>query len=202
MGVDRLRPVTAALAAVALASVLTGCQGGSTSATPGRTSKPTSTSGVKKPTSGVKKTSKPVTAKPKAKKPDVDLPDPEPSDCVHTAPGPADIVPGEVAVYRVEEIPGVTGKVNLVVQQGAWACRGPFTPDARFVGTGEERRWPLDRAAYVTVTAPIVDGPERQQMGVQQLIGWIDAHPDSGLVFRYETGDDGAIRRLEEVFLS
>lgn len=30
---------------------------------------------------------------------------------------------------------------------------------------------------------------------------WINANPNSGLVVKYEAGDDGAIHRLEPVFM-
>ncbi|MER6099296.1 hypothetical protein ABT154_26285 [Streptomyces sp. NPDC001728] len=58
----------------------------------------------------------------------------------------------------------------------------------------------LDQAAYVIVTDPVVTSAENKRIGVQELIDWVDAHPDSGLVFRYTVGDDGAIHRLEQVF--
>ncbi|MFI5799866.1 hypothetical protein [Streptomyces sp. NPDC051677] len=120
--------------------------------------------------------------------------------CSDEAPSPDDVDPDEFAVYRVEELDGSTGKVNLVIQHGVWGCPGKDTDGAPFVVTGEDSRWALDQAAYVTATTPVTSGAENQRIGVQELIDWIDAHPDSGLVFRYETGDDGAIHRLEQVF--
>ncbi|MFJ8199131.1 hypothetical protein [Streptomyces sp. NPDC096152] len=122
------------------------------------------------------------------------------ADCAGKAPNPDDVDPDEFAVYRVEELDGATGKVNLVIQHGAWGCPGKDTDGAPFVVTGEESRWALDQAAYVTATNPVTDSSENRRIGVQELIDWIEAHPDSGLVFRYETGDDGAIHRLDEVF--
>ena len=35
----------------------------------------------------------------------------------------------------------------------------------------------------------------------KKLIDWINANPDSARVFKYETGDDGAIHRLEQAFM-
>ncbi|MFB7517615.1 hypothetical protein [Streptomyces sp. NPDC056144] len=125
---------------------------------------------------------------------------PSSPDCVDTPPSPDEVDPDEVAVYRVEELDPSTGKVNLVLQHGVWGCPGEDGEAAPFVGTGEESRWALDQAAYVTATNPIVDGSASRRIGVQELIDWIDAHPDAGLVFRYATGDDGAIHRLEQVF--
>ncbi|MFJ3335552.1 hypothetical protein [Streptomyces sp. NPDC086766] len=122
------------------------------------------------------------------------------ADCAGKAPDPDHVDPDEFAVYRVEELDGATGKVNLVIQHGAWGCPGKDTDGAPFVVTGEESRWALDQAAYVTATNPVTDSSENRRIGVQELIDWIEAHPDSGLVFRYETGDDGAIHRLDEVF--
>ncbi|HET6359917.1 hypothetical protein, partial [Streptomyces sp.] len=122
------------------------------------------------------------------------------ADCAGEPPSPDHVDPDEIAVYRVEELDGSTGKVNLVIEHGAWGCPGKDTDGAPFVVTGEHSRWALDQAAYVTATNPITDSSENQRIGVQELIDWINAHPDSGLVFRYETGADGAIHRLEQVF--
>ncbi|MEU7030477.1 hypothetical protein AB6O49_18835 [Streptomyces sp. SBR177] len=118
-----------------------------------------------------------------------------------SAPNPEAYDPDEFALYRIEELPGSTGKVNLVLQHGAWGCGEPDTDGAPFVVSGEDSRWALDQAAYVTATNPIVESTENQRIGVQELIDWVKAHPDSGLVFRYETGEDGAIHRLDQVFM-
>ncbi|MGW7307735.1 hypothetical protein ACWGI1_19410, partial [Streptomyces sp. NPDC054835] len=120
--------------------------------------------------------------------------------CVTAPPDPDAYDPDEFALYRVEELPGSTGKVNLVLQNGAWGCGEPDTDGAPFVVSGEESRWAMDQAAYVTATTPIVESTENRRIGVQELIDWVKAHPDSGLVFRYETGGDGAIHRLDQVF--
>ncbi|MFJ7960076.1 hypothetical protein ACIQ62_27685 [Streptomyces sp. NPDC096319] len=212
MNADRLRPAVLVLAALALSAVLTGCQDGdaaagaapSTPAAPteapaGTPSAVTPTAApavkepaVKKPAPPAGTTSVPVTPAPKPK--------PKPADCVSTPPSPDDVDPDEFALYRIEELDGSTGKVNLVVQHGAWGCASADSDGAPFVGTGEESRWALDQAAYVTATNPIVSSSANQRIGVQELIDWVHAHPDAGLVFRYETGDDGAIHRLEQVF--
>ncbi|MFC9593065.1 hypothetical protein ACFTUC_25205 [Streptomyces sp. NPDC056944] len=207
MNADRVRPAVLALAAVALAAVLTGCQDGAAAAGGGAptapaattaaptapaptTAAPTPTTAAPAPTTAKPA---PVTTPPLVKKP---VPVATKSKgCAESAPSP-----DEFALYRIEELDGSTGKVNLVVQHGAWGCATGDSDGAPFVGTGEESRWALDQAAYVTATNPIVSGSANRRIGVQELIDWVHAHPDAGLVFRYETGDDGAIHRLEQVF--
>ncbi|MGW8766491.1 hypothetical protein ACWGN5_28790 [Streptomyces sp. NPDC055815] len=221
MNVDRLRPAVLALAAGALAVVLTGCQEGGSAAAPtapapvatttgasgapaGTTAPPTAppaatptaAPAVKKPV--VAKPSAPKPAPPKTSAPATSAPKAE--DCVDAPPGPDDVDPDEFALYRIEELDPSTGKVNLVVQRGAWGCAPKDSDGGPFVVTGEESRWALDQAAYVTATNPIVTSTENQRIGVQELIDWVKAHPDSGLVFRFQVGDDGAIHQLEEVF--
>ncbi|MGW4158017.1 hypothetical protein [Streptomyces sp. NPDC004788] len=122
------------------------------------------------------------------------------SGCVTAAPNPDAYDPDEIALYRIEEIPGSTGKVNLVFQHGAWGCGSPDSDGAPFVVSGEEARWAMDQAAYVTATNPIVASSENKRIGVQELIDWVKAHPNSGLVFRYDVGGDGSIDSLQEVF--
>ncbi|WP_225803153.1 hypothetical protein [Streptomyces sp. NK15101] len=222
MNADRPRPAALALAALALTVVLTGCQeggaaaGGAAPAASTAAPAPTGSAGGAGPTSApsdvpsaaptaapaVKKPVAPKTAAPGSTPPPAPKPEPAPAggDCVDSPPAPEDVDPDEFALYRIEELDGSTGKVNLVVQHGAWGCGSPDSDGAPFVVTGEESRWALDQAAYVTVTNPIVTSTENRRIGVQELIDWVNAHPDSGLVFRYETGDDGAIHRLEEVF--
>ncbi|WP_426365120.1 hypothetical protein [Streptomyces sp. E-08] len=210
MNADRLRPAVLALAAVALAAVLTGCQDGAaagagaptapaTTAAPAPTTAaptaPAPTTVAPAPTTVAPTTvaPAPATTPPVVRKP---LPGATKSKgCAESAPSP-----DEFALYRIEELDGSTGKVNLVVQHGAWGCATGDSDGVPFVGTGEESRWALDQAAYVTATNPIVSGSANRRIGVQELIDWVHAHPDSGLVFRYETGDDGAIHRLEQVF--
>ncbi|MFJ5778563.1 hypothetical protein [Streptomyces sp. NPDC093094] len=120
--------------------------------------------------------------------------------CVSGPPVPDDYDPDEFALYGYEELAGVTDKVNLIVRHGAWGCPGPDTDGAPFVVSGEESRWALGQGAYVTATNPVVESTENRRIGVQELLDWLDAHPGSGLVFRYETGDDEAVHRLDEVF--
>ncbi|MFD7612062.1 hypothetical protein [Streptomyces sp. NPDC059828] len=201
---NRFRPVVLALTAVAVAAVLTGCQNDDSAAGAGvpsagatAVSSPGAAGGAKP---GGKHSAKPA-GKP-AKKPGTKPAGPvtPAADCASEPPDPDHVDPDELAVYRAEELPASTGKVNLVIQHGAWGCPGKDTDGAPFVVDGEDSRWALDQAAYVTATTPITDSTENQRIGVQELIDWIDANPDSGLVFRYELGDDGAIHRLEQVF--
>ncbi|MGW5423164.1 hypothetical protein [Streptomyces sp. NPDC003943] len=121
-------------------------------------------------------------------------------DCVTAAPNPDHYDPDEIALYRIEELPGSTGKVNLVFQHGAWGCGSPDSDGAPFVVSGEEARWAMDQAAYVTATNPIIASTENKRIGVQELIDWVKANPNSGLVFRYDVGGDGSIDSLQEVF--
>ncbi|MGW0768309.1 hypothetical protein [Streptomyces sp. NPDC002676] len=219
MNAHRLRPAVIALAAVALAAVLTGCQGDDTAGADGTpsvaaTARPSSgASGGKggaaggSAGSGATVTASPgaagggtPAAKPASKAPGSAKTTPPAAGCATKAPDPDHVDPDEIAVYRVEELPGSTGKVNLVIQHGAWGCPGKDSDGTPFVVTGEDSRWALDQAAYVTATNPITSSSKNQRIGVQELIDWIKAHPDSGLVFKYETGDDGAIHSLEQVY--
>lgn len=227
MKVNRLRSVVGVLAAVTLSAVLVGCQadgadGGAkaSAAGAGSSSSPAAggAAGAASAASaagaagaaGGHSGATPAAASPAAAAPAAPagsvvsgaaVAASPAGGCSDATPGPDDVDPDEFAVYRVEELAGSTGKVNLVIQHGVWGCPGKDTDGAPFVVTGEESRWALDQAAYVTATNPITGGAENQRIGVQELIDWIDAHPDSGLVFRYETGDDGAIHRLEQVFI-
>ncbi|MGY1499941.1 hypothetical protein ACW4TU_25750 [Streptomyces sp. QTS52] len=120
--------------------------------------------------------------------------DPGPTPgCDHKMP----ISPDEVAVY------GYTpegGSLSLIVKAGAWGCPDPDTDGPPFVTTGKEYALPLDQAAYVTATNPITESSENQHIGVQELLDWLDAHPDSGLVFKYHAGADGTVDVLEQEF--
>ena len=196
MNANRLRPVVLALAAVALTAVLTGCREDGSAA--GADAAPSV--GAKAPSSPGAGGSGTPAGKPDAKHTGSAATSAPAADCASEPPSPDRVDPDEIAVYRVEELDGSTGKVNLVIEHGAWGCPGKDTDGAPFVVTGEHSRWALDQAAYVTATNPITDSSENQRIGVQELIDWIKAHPDSGLVFRYETGEDGAIHRLEQVF--
>ena len=222
MNITRFRSAGVAFAAVALAASLTACQKddgaaarpgtGATAPAPaqdpgteasagasgGASAKPAAKPAATPSKETVKPAAKPATkptAKPAAKPGGVPG-----ADCVTAAPTPDEYDPDEFALYRIEELPGSTGKVNLVLQHGAWGCGGKDTDGGPFVVSGEDSRWALDQAAYVTATDPIVASTENTRIGVQELIDWVNAHPDSGLVFTYTTGDDGAIHRLEQVF--
>ncbi|MEU1404174.1 hypothetical protein ABZ471_17690 [Streptomyces sp. NPDC005728] len=215
MQANRLRPVVVSLAAVALAAVLTGCQGddsaagaegapsaGATAASaPGTAGGKDGGKGKSKGTDGGKGTGAATAAATPASKATGPAETTAPAaDCVSEAPDPDHVDPDEFALYRVEELDGSTGKVNLVIQHGAWGCPGKDSDGKPFVVTGEDSRWALDQAAYVTATNPVTDSSTNQRIGVQELIDWTKAHPDSGLVFKYETGADGSIDRLEQVY--
>ncbi|MFI9809445.1 hypothetical protein ACIHEJ_34720 [Streptomyces sp. NPDC052301] len=221
MNAHRLRPAAIALAAV-LAAVLTGCQGNDSAARAESSPSAAASAGQASGTSdgskdeatggtggsggaGATATPSPGTAGAgtPAAKPVSNAPGSVKTTapgCSSKAPDPDHVDPDEIAVYRVEELPASTGKVNLVIQHGAWGCPGKDSDGTSFVVTGEDSRWALDQAAYVTATNPIVASSKNQRIGVQELIDWIKAHPNSGLVFKYATGDDGAIHSLEQVY--
>jgi hypothetical protein len=113
--------------------------------------------------------------------------------CDHKMP----ISPDEVAVYRYTP---EGGSLSLIVKHGNWGCGSPDSDGAPFETVGKETFIPMDQAAYVTVTNPIVESTENQPIGVQEFLDWLEAHPNSGLVFTYHLGADGAIDRLDEVF--
>jgi hypothetical protein len=115
------------------------------------------------------------------------------SDCDHKMP----ISPDEIAVYRYTP---EGGSLSLIVRHGNWGCGTPDSDGAPFETVGKETYIPMDQAADITVTNPIVESTENQPIGVQEFLDWLEANPDSGLVFTYHLGDDGAIDRLDEVF--
>ncbi|MEU5122644.1 hypothetical protein [Streptomyces asoensis] len=115
------------------------------------------------------------------------------ADCDHKMP----ISPDEIAVYRYTP---EGGSLSLIVKYGNWGCGTPDSDGAPFETVGKETFVPMDQAAYVTVTNPIVESTENQHIGVQEFLDWLEAHPNSGLVFTYHLGADGAIDRLDEVF--
>jgi hypothetical protein len=114
-------------------------------------------------------------------------------DCDHKMP----ISPDEIAVYRYTPEGGF---LSLIVKHGNWGCGTPDSDGAPFETVGKETFIPLDQAADITVTNPIVESTENQPIGVQEFLDWLEAHPDSGLVFTYHLGADGSIDRLDEVF--
>ncbi|MFD8236541.1 hypothetical protein ACFV20_32285 [Streptomyces sp. NPDC059696] len=113
--------------------------------------------------------------------------------CDHKMP----ISPDEIAVNRYTP---EGGSLSLIIRHGNWGCGSPDSDGAPFETVGKETYLPMDQAAYVTVTDPIVASTENQPIGVQEFLDWLEAHPDSGLVFRYHLGADGAVDRLEQVF--
>ncbi|MFB8248447.1 hypothetical protein ACFC5X_25825 [Streptomyces sp. NPDC055952] len=117
----------------------------------------------------------------------------EDDGCDHKMP----ISPDEIAVYRYTP---EGGSLSLIFRHGNWGCGTPDSDGAPFETVGKETYLPLSDAAHVTVTDPIVASTENQPISVQKFIDWLEAHPDSGLVFRYHLGSDGAIDRLEQVF--
>ncbi|MFF5361702.1 hypothetical protein ACFY4I_20265 [Streptomyces scabiei] len=119
--------------------------------------------------------------------------DGEADDCDHKMP----ISPDEIAVYRYTPEGGF---LSLIVKHGNWGCGTPDSDGAPFETVGKETFIPLDQAADITVTNPIVESTENQPIGVQEFLDWLEAHPDSGLVFTYHLGADGSIDRLDEVF--
>lgn len=223
MNAHRLRPAVIVLAAVALSAVLTGCQGDDSAAgadgtpsTPATASSAPGTSGGKggatagsgssggsgataAASSGGASSGGAAGGTPVSKAPGTAKTTAPAAGCASKAPDPDHVDPDEIAVYRVEELPS-SGTLNLIIQHGAWGCPGKDSDGTPFVVTGEESRWALDQAAYVTATNPIVSSSKNQRIGVGELIDWIKAHPNSGLVFKYETGDDGAIHSLQQVY--
>lgn len=117
----------------------------------------------------------------------------EDDGCDHKMP----ISPDEIAVYRYTP---EGGSLSLIFRHGNWGCGTPDSDGAPFETVGKETYLPLDQAAYITVTNPIVTSTENQPIGVQEFLDWLEAHPDSGLVFQYHRGADGAIDRLEQIF--
>ncbi|MGW1675326.1 hypothetical protein [Streptomyces sp. NPDC002324] len=114
-------------------------------------------------------------------------------DCDHKMP----ISPDEIAVYRYTPEGGF---LSLIVKHGNWGCGTPDSDGAPFETVGKETFIPMDQAADITVTNPIVESTENQPIGVQEFLDWLEAHPNSGLVFTYHLGGDGSIDRLDEVF--
>jgi hypothetical protein len=120
--------------------------------------------------------------------------------CSSTPPTPDEVDLHTFAVYRTETVPGDSTHINLVVQHGRWGCPDGESDGLPYITTGEDSRWAMDQAAYITVTNPITDSSANRRIGVQEFLDWVKANPDSGLVFRYQTGDDGAVDRLDQVY--
>lgn len=219
---DRHRPGTVlrttliSASAVVLAAVLTACNGDgtSTAAPADATTTPAkpggSGAGSKSPTAGAKPAGKPATgtgsggsSHPAAPQPVSSAVAPAESassggtdggeGCDHKMP----ISPDEVAVYRYTP---EGGSLSLIVKHGNWGCAPADSDGAPFETVGKETYIPMDQAAYVTVTNPVVESTENQHIGVQEFLDWLEANPNSGLVFKYHLGADGAIDRLDEEF--
>jgi hypothetical protein len=210
-----LRTTVIGASAALLAMVLTACNGDGTSkAASADGTTPTATAvssdtGTASPTAGAKPAATPA-GKPAgggaspstAPKPVASTPAPgkplasataADDGCDHKMP----ISPDEVAVYRYTPEGGF---LSLIVKYGNWGCAPKDSDGAPFETVGKETYMPMDQAAYITVTNPIVGGSENQHIGVQEFLDWLEAHPDSGLVFKYHLGADGAIDRLDEEF--
>ncbi|KUJ68066.1 hypothetical protein ACZ90_22770 [Streptomyces albus subsp. albus] len=113
--------------------------------------------------------------------------------CDHKTP----ISPDEIAVYRYTP---EGGSLSLIVKHGNWGCPQPDADGAPFETVGKETYLPMDQAAYVTATNPIVESSGNKRIGVQEFLDWLEANPNSGLVFKYHLGANGAIDSLEQVF--
>ncbi|KUO09947.1 hypothetical protein AQJ58_22385 [Streptomyces sp. DSM 15324] len=166
----------------------TGTGTGATTAGTQPSAEPTATGAAKasSPAPAPKPTPAPATAAAQS-------PAEDPDGCDHKMP----ISPDEIAVYRYTP---EGGSLNLIVKYGNWGCAPKDSDGAPFVTVGKETYLPMDQAAYVTATDPIVQSTENQHIGVQEFLDWLEANPNSGLVFTYHLGDDGAVDRLEEVF--
>ncbi|MFF9278991.1 superantigen-like protein SSL4 [Streptomyces griseosporeus] len=208
-----LRTTVISATTALLAVLLTACNGDGTSTaasangtTPAATAAGSET-GTASPTAGAKPAAKPggtgggaspsTAAKPVASTPAPGKPlasaTAADDGCDHKMP----ISPDEVAVYRYTPEGGF---LSLIVKLGNWGCAPKDSDGAPFETVGKETYMPMDQAAYITVTNPIVAGTENQHIGVQEFLDWLEAHPDSGLVFKYHLGADGAIDRLDEEF--
>ncbi|MFJ9724837.1 hypothetical protein ACIRP3_19015 [Streptomyces sp. NPDC101209] len=209
-----LRTTVIGASAAVLSVILTACNGNGTStASPADAKTATATAGGKAtaagaPTTGAKPATKPTgagsgAAASAAAKPAPSAPAPAKplasgtaggdDGCDHKMP----ISPDEVAVYRYTP---EGGSLSLIVKYGNWGCAPADSDGAPFETVGKETYMPMDQAAYITVTNPIVESTENQHIGVQEFLDWLEAHPNSGLVFKYHLGADGAIDRLDEEF--
>ncbi|MEU6256213.1 hypothetical protein [Streptomyces sp. NPDC047043] len=212
---DRHRPGTALRTTVisastaVLAVLLTACNGDGTSpatSAGGKTATAkaaaTSGTGTASPTIGAKPAdtggasssaaAKPVSSTPAPGKP-IASGTAADDGCDHKMP----ISPDEVAVYRYTP---EGGSLSLIVKYGNWGCAPKDSDGAPFETVGKETYMPMDQAAYITVTNPIVASTDNQHIGVQEFLDWLEANPNSGLVFKYHVGADGAIDRLDEEF--
>lgn len=192
-----------ALAALAVCGMLalTACQGnedpgasGAKPATPPSTPSATATASAAPASAAPSAPASKPAAKPTAsaaKKPSSPKPT---ATCDHKMP----IAPDLIALRRYTP---EGGSHNLIVRHGNWSCGTPDTDGAAFEPVGKETFIPIAESAMITATAPIVAGAESKTITLHELIGWVTAHPDSGLPFRYHLGADGAIDTLDEIYL-
>ncbi|MGW6858907.1 hypothetical protein [Streptomyces xanthophaeus] len=188
--------------AVCGALALTGCRAGDEAGGPGTQSPakpgagpsgssapapapgtPSATAAAPKPTATAKPVKKPTTP-----------PGPSAKPCDHKMP----IAPDLIAVYRYTPEGGAH---HLIVRHGNWGCGTSGADGAAFEPVGKETFYPVADKAAITAGPPVVAGPGPEKIGVQELVDWVIAHPDSGLPFRYHLGADGAIDTLEQVYL-
>ncbi|MFD9333256.1 hypothetical protein ACFWBF_02385 [Streptomyces sp. NPDC060028] len=108
------------------------------------------------------------------------------------------IAPDLLALYRYTP---EGGSHNLIVRHGNWGCGTPDADGAFFEQVGKETFIPIAETAKITATAPIIAGAAPKPISLHELIGWVTAHPDSALPFRYHLGADGAIDTLDEIYL-
>ncbi|MDX2388714.1 hypothetical protein NJL88_01160 [Streptomyces sp. DK15] len=212
MAMRAVRHRRTALGAMVLCGVLTlsGCQGddggdGAAPGTPSVAPAASSSTGAKPgatATAAQKPKSKPTPtaaaggAATPTKKPESPAPA---ATCDHRMP----ISPDEIEVNRYTPEGGFH---SLIVKHGNWGCAAPDTDGAPFETVGKETFLPIAADAEVTAVTPIVASTENQKITLRQLIDWLVAHPDQGLVFRYHMGADGgsgegpAIDTLDQVF--
>ncbi|MFG2298258.1 hypothetical protein [Streptomyces sp. NPDC048603] len=146
--------------------------------------KATPTATLSKPVQAPKATATPA-GKPKSPAPG--------ASCDHKMP----ISPDEIAVHRYTPEGGFH---SLIVRHGNWGCGTPDSDGAPFEEVGVETFLPIADGAAITAVTPIVESTENQKITLQQLIDWLVAHPNQGLVFRYHLGAKGAIDKLDQVF--
>ncbi|WP_256097007.1 hypothetical protein [Streptomyces agglomeratus] len=113
--------------------------------------------------------------------------------CDHKMP----ISPDEIAVNRYTPEGGFH---SLIVKHGNWGCGTPDTDGAPFETVGVETFIPIAEDAKITAVTPVVESTENKQITLQQLIDWLVAHPNQGLVFRYHLGPGAKIDTLDQVF--
>lgn len=175
----------------ASATPVTSTPEGSAAAPEASAASPTDTASAAKPSTAAKPTPAggPATT-PGEKKPKPPAPG---ATCDHKMP----ISPDEIAVYRYTPEGGFH---SLVVKHGNWGCGTPDTDGAPFETVGVETFIPIAEDAKITAVTPVVKSTENKKITLQQLIDWLVAHPNQGLVFRYHLGPAAKIDTLDQVF--